>query len=203
MHKNDQTLESTFEAISRFGIVAAMSRNRIIGINGKLPWSISEDRATFKTLTRDKILIIGRRTYEEDKNECHIDHVKSCIVVSKTANEALGSELVRVARSFPEALGMAHDLVGETDGTSIDCWVAGGERIYEEALKHPSVQEVHLTVVDLDVDPTKYETDEKLDHIAFFPRKYTWDRKFLEASKTTCNTTDLTYTQFVYKRKKR
>jgi len=180
-----------------------MSRNRIIGINGKLPWSISEDRATFKTLTRDKILIIGRRTYEEETNGCHIDHAKCCIVVSTTANEEMGSDLVRVARSFPEALGMAQDLVGGNDDTSIDCWVAGGERMYEEALKHPSAQEVHLTVVDLDLDPTKFGTDEKPAQVALFPRKYIWDRNFVEASKAPCKTADCTYTQFVYKRKRR
>ena len=46
-----------------------MSRNRIIGVNGGLPWSLPEDRKNFKALTTGKVLVVGRKTYEEEQDE--------------------------------------------------------------------------------------------------------------------------------------
>jgi len=201
---NHESSEMTIlPSIPRFGIVAAMSRNRIIGINGRLPWSVPEDRTTFQELTRDKILIIGRNTYNEETDECHICHAKSCIVVSTTADDTLGSDLVKVARSFPEALAMAKELA-TFDENNIHCWVAGGERLYEEALRHKSAKELHLTVLDLDLDPSAFRTDDNPAKVALFPRKYIWDRNFVEVSKATCRSEGgNTYTRLVYARNQR
>ena len=180
-----------------------MSRNRIIGINGKLPWSIPEDRTAFQALTKDKVLIIGRRTYEEESNERHIDHAKDCIVVSASAEESLGSSRIHVARSFPDALRMAKNLIVNDNEQEIKCWVAGGESLYEEALKHKSAHVLHLTVVDLDLDPTQFDTNEGPAKVALFPRKYIWDRLFKEISKTRVRTETYNYTQIFYERKTR
>ena len=57
-HKEDMT-----EPIERFGIIAAMSKNNIIGLNGRLPWSVPDDRKEFVRITKNKILIVGRRTF--------------------------------------------------------------------------------------------------------------------------------------------
>lgn len=180
------------DPIKRFGIVSAMSKNRVIGINGKLPWDLPEDRQHFKDLTRDKVLIIGRKTYHDTPNELNIRHARKCIVVSKTAPENLGSDMVQVARSFPEALHVAKQLSEENSSPSmpaeqennkdLDCWVGGGAGIYAEALNHPSASELHLTLVDITVDVVP-QADGKTPDVALFPVKYRWDRYFEEASR--------------------
>jgi dihydrofolate reductase len=48
----------------RLAIIAAIARNRVIGINGRLPWHIPEDVARFKRLTMGHAVLMGRRTYE-------------------------------------------------------------------------------------------------------------------------------------------
>jgi dihydrofolate reductase len=45
-------------------IIAAVARNRVIGLNGRLPWHIPEDLARFRRLTMGHTLLMGRRTYE-------------------------------------------------------------------------------------------------------------------------------------------
>jgi len=45
-------------------IIVAMSKNRVIGINNKLPWHITEDLKRFKKLTSGYSIIMGRKTYE-------------------------------------------------------------------------------------------------------------------------------------------
>ena len=44
--------------------VVAMSTNRVIGADGKIPWHIPEDLRWFKEVTMGGILLMGRVTYE-------------------------------------------------------------------------------------------------------------------------------------------
>ena len=45
-------------------VIAAMARNRVIGINNTLPWRLPEDLAHFKALTLGHHIVMGRKTYE-------------------------------------------------------------------------------------------------------------------------------------------
>ena len=44
--------------------VVAMTGNRIIGKDGKLPWHLPEDLAFFKRTTSGHPIVMGRKTYE-------------------------------------------------------------------------------------------------------------------------------------------
>jgi dihydrofolate reductase len=186
-----------------FGIVAAVTKDGVIGVDGGLPWNepIPLDRGHFVDLTRDRILIVGRKTYaDEDPTGSHIGHVRVCIVVSRTIdpsdladrNDARGDfPVVKLARSFDEALDMASDEISSGEGTAegrgenvgdcksetIECWVAGGERIYSEALRHGNANEVHLTHIDKSVDRTTNRD------IARFPMACLKDHGFEEISR--------------------
>lgn len=48
----------------RLSIIAAMDRNRVIGIDNTLPWRLPADLAHFKALTMGHHMIMGRKTYE-------------------------------------------------------------------------------------------------------------------------------------------
>mmetsp|Transcript_14607 Transcript_14607/g.31782 ORF Transcript_14607/g.31782 Transcript_14607/m.31782 type:complete len:272 (-) Transcript_14607:230-1045(-) len=194
-----------------FGIVAALAKDGVIGINGRLPWNvpIPQDRDHFVNLTRNKILIVGRKTFaEEDPTGAHINHVRVCIVVSKTmtakdlvdrnngrsVGEGDGSSgpEVKFARSFDEALDLAsheissgYEKIGDVrrdellldEKGLIQCWVAGGERIYQEALQHNNASDVHLTHVDMTVDQTT------INSISHFPLEYLERHGFEEVSR--------------------
>jgi dihydrofolate reductase len=45
-------------------IIAAIARNRAIGLRGALPWHISEDLRRFKKLTSGHVVLMGRKTFE-------------------------------------------------------------------------------------------------------------------------------------------
>ena len=45
-------------------IVAAVSRNGVIGANGGMPWRIPEDLRRFRKLTMGGVVIMGRRTFD-------------------------------------------------------------------------------------------------------------------------------------------
>lgn len=190
---NDHTTSTNHPAIERFSIVAAMTSDRIIGVHGnKFPWSdLPEDREIFCSLTKNKILILGRKTLEERDDLSHIRHAKHYIAVSKTIPDASvlprvkqekddGSSSIRphLARSFPEALGIArHLLLQESEeAESLDpslCWVVGGERLYNEAVKHSAAEEIHLSVVD-----ASRVVCSPASITARFPPNYWWDHRF-------------------------
>jgi len=197
---------------ARFGIIAAMAKNRIIGVNGELPWTIPKDREIFERVTKHRVIIIGRRVYDETPNGTCVSHVRWCIIVSTTAKETdYDDRKVKIARSFPEALVLAKTLATKEEGRpslgrhDLDCWVGGGERIYEEALRHSLARELHLSVVD-----TEIETSDTQSKFTLFPAKYRWDHIFKEESRlfvkkseednVTCDSYSFTY--YVYKRKK-
>jgi dihydrofolate reductase len=50
--------------LKNFKAIAAMSRNRVIGCGGKIPWHLPEDFKWFKKMTTGHILVMGRKTFE-------------------------------------------------------------------------------------------------------------------------------------------
>src|SRR5262245_51281334 len=44
--------------------IAALSPNRVIGRNNRIPWHLPEDFRWFKEITMGHILLMGRKTFE-------------------------------------------------------------------------------------------------------------------------------------------
>ena len=85
----------------RISLIAAMAKNRVIGINNTLPWHLPADLKHFKTLTMGHHILMGRKTYESigkplpgrttviiTRNENY--QVPGCVVVS-SIQEAIAS----------------------------------------------------------------------------------------------------------------
>ena len=47
----------------KFEAILAMSQNRVIGKDGKIPWTISEDLKIFKKITFGHRVIMGRKNF--------------------------------------------------------------------------------------------------------------------------------------------
>lgn len=108
-------------------LIVACAENRVIGRDGRLPWSIPEDWAFFKRQTAGQVLIIGRRSFEAWRSAAKDG--RQPIVVTRQA--ALASGPVQAAPTFTAALALA-DRTAAASGCGI--FVCGGARIYEEAL---------------------------------------------------------------------
>eukprot|EP00804_Cyclotella_cryptica_P000518 CCRYP_009942-RD/>CCRYP_009942-RD protein AED:0.19 eAED:0.19 QI:327/0.5/0.66/1/0/0/3/3148/240 len=132
-----------------FGIVAALTTDNVIGINGALPWKhLPQDKAHFTNMTRDKILIIGRKSFvEEDPTELRL---------ARSFEEALCvAQELRIAESHDEKSSKRNrqfdsSLFGGEEG--IDCWIAGGEGIYREALQHQNLRKIGFEEVSRSVN---------------------------------------------------
>ncbi len=121
-------------------IIAAVAQNRVIGLNGRLPWNIPEDHRFFDMQTRQKVCIMGRVSFEVFPEGT--EHGRSVIVVSR--DSSLKNYHTRVS-SFGDALQVADDLPGDT-------YVLGGENIYRESLELTRPLRFYLTLIHANIE---------------------------------------------------
>ena len=118
--------------------IVAMSENRVIGKDNKLPWRIPEDLKKFKSLTQHHTVIMGRKTYESIGKPLPN---RRNIVVTKTLMQPVGVEL-QVASSMEDALAKINP--------EEECFVIGGESLYKQTLS--LIDTIYLTLVHKTVD---------------------------------------------------
>jgi dihydrofolate reductase len=127
------------------GIIAAVSPEWVIGVDGKIPWHYPADLARFKALTMGSTVIMGRLTWESIPARSRPLPGRTNIVVSsKLAHgwdeRGSGPGVVRsgkvwYAPSVREALKAARLQEGAT-------WFIGGARVYAEGMKYADVIEL-------------------------------------------------------------
>lgn len=117
-------------------LVAAMSKNRVIGKNNTMPWHLPADLKHFKSVTMGKPIIMGRKTFESIGKPLP---GRRNIVVTHQEKEFPGCD---VFHSLEEAL--------KSVASEPEVMIIGGANVYAQVL--PKVQRMYLTFIDLDVD---------------------------------------------------
>lgn len=130
-------------------IIAAMSRNRVIGTNNKLPWlgRMRADMIRFKRLTMGHVVVMGRRTYES------IGHPlpgRRIVILSRQMTTA------------PDGVSVASSLDEVVPPAGVKIFVAGGANVYRQTLAYASV--IYLTLIDADFEGDAFfpELDENI-----------------------------------------
>ena len=115
--------------------IAAMSENRVIAREGKLPWHLPEDFRWFKRMTTGHTIVMGRKTFEAfDEPLPNRRHV----VLSRGGFSAGGAETVASLEEFDAA-----DYEGEV-------FLIGGGEMFAQLL--PKCSDLFLTVVKREVE---------------------------------------------------
>jgi dihydrofolate reductase len=127
------------------GLVVAMSENRCIGRDGRLPWNIPEDLKHFKRVTTGHAVIMGRKTHESISRP--LPNRRNIVVSRDPERRFDGCE---VATSLDAAITLAR----QTDPMPM---VIGGAEIYREAL--PQVTTIFLTKIHRHVDGDAFFPD--------------------------------------------
>lgn len=128
-------------------LIVARAANGVIGVNGHLPWRISEDLQFFKARTVGKPVIMGRKTYVSIGKPLPR---RTNIVV--TRDPSWTAEGVTTAHDIATALALGYEDAIRTGSDEV--MVIGGSEIYAQAL--PKAQRIYLTEVHRD-----YEGDAK------------------------------------------
>lgn len=136
-----------------FDVILAHNNKFGIGLHGKIPWKCPEDRALFKALTINSILIMGRKTVETLPKLP--DRTIFCIsrrgILSSDNNESkifpdIGQALIFAEKIYPNK----------------KIFIGGGAEIYKLALTElvNMVREIHISIID---DNTECDTHFILD----------------------------------------
>jgi len=110
--------------------IAAMSLNRVIGKEGKLPWHIPADFQWFKKTTSGHAVLMGRKTYESLGRPLPN---RRNLVATRASLPHAGVEIVRDLQAFDPAT------------YPCDVWVIGGAEIYRQMLGR--CEELYLSMI--------------------------------------------------------
>jgi dihydrofolate reductase len=124
-------------------LVAAVSRNGIIGANGGLPWRLSSDLKRFKALTWGRPLVIGRKTFGSIGRALP---GRETIVI--TRDPAFAPPDVLVAHNVAAGLDLAAKRAGAMGASEII--IGGGGEIYAQTIARAS--RLLITEVALDAE---------------------------------------------------
>lgn len=118
--------------------IVAVSRNGVMGKDGKLPWDLPEDRAFFRRSTMGHAVIMGHRTWDERGEP--LDGRRN-IVVSRSGN---------VSGSGREVVPTIEGAIALARTTDPDPFVLGGAEIFRLAM--PYATRILLTEIDFEVE---------------------------------------------------
>jgi dihydrofolate reductase len=99
-------------------IIAALSPEGVIGVNGTLPWHYSSDLKRFKRLTQGATVVMGRLTWESLPGR----------PLAGRRNIVITSRKIDGVETFP-------DIPKALAACAGDVWFIGGARIFEEAMR--------------------------------------------------------------------
>jgi dihydrofolate reductase len=123
-------------------IIAAMTDNRVIGINNALPWKLPSDMKWFRQHTLGKPIIMGRKTFESFGGRTLPERPN--IIITRDRNYQVEGAIV--THSIDEALQAAADNMGDSG----EVMIIGGASFYEQML--PKADRMYLTFVHADID---------------------------------------------------
>lgn len=138
-------------------MIAAVSKNGIIGRDGDMPWRLSTDLKRFKKITIGCPIIIGRKTFQSFGGPLP---GRQNVVISRSPFQANG---ITNTHSLEDAVKIATDTANK-DGKD-EVFIAGGGQIYELGLT--LADRLYITHINAEIDgDTKFpEIDSETWHI--------------------------------------
>lgn len=154
----------------KLSMIAAMSSNRVIGIENKMPWHLPEDFKWFRKHTLNKPILMGKNTFLSIGKP--LPNRENLVL---TNSESFFHNGVDVFNSFDKAV--------EAHKNAPEIMIIGGAKVYQELID--KVDTLYLTKVN-----AYFEGD------AFFPEidKTKWKTIFTKTFKADdCNEYDLDF----------
>lgn len=131
-------------------MIVAVDEDFGIGKNNTIPWHSEEDMRFFKETTSDKIVVMGRKTYESLPKKPLPNRLNIVLSSSVDPQHAKAALFHALEKGQMEGVVFFHSLVDlvkeiKTSDLSDEILIIGGATLYEQSL--PYVQEILLTQV--------------------------------------------------------
>lgn len=126
--------------------IAALGKNREIGLKGKLPWSLPEEHAQYLSKIKEKYVIIGRKNLEANNGDVEGAYP---LVLSRSHHGS--TETALFFTSLEHVMGYLEEAEVE------EAYIVGGAEIYKLFL--PYITEFYWTEVDYSGEADTYFPD--------------------------------------------
>ena len=130
----------------KISLVVAASQNNVIGRDNQLPWHLPEDLEYFKSVTMDKPILMGRRTFDSIGRP--LPGRRNIVITRDLKWDAEGVEVVHSVDDALAAGSLAN---------SDEIMIIGGAQIYRECL--PIADRLYLTRVEAEIDGDAFFPD--------------------------------------------
>ena len=114
----------------KIALIAALTRSRVIGRGGKLPWHIPDDLKRFRRLTTGHAVVMGRKTFEALGKP--LPHRRNIVITSR---DVPGIETYRSTQDALRSLADQERI-----------FIIGGGQLFAQVLD--LADELFLTIVD-------------------------------------------------------
>lgn len=138
--------------------IVAYDKNNAIGKNNQLPWKLKDDLKHFKKVTKDSIVVMGRKTYESIGKPLP---GRINVVLSRSDN--FNPEGVEVCISKQEVLDFINAYYHK------DVFIIGGQQIYE--LFEDEIQMIYTTEVGCEIENADAHFNLSFDDYQFLTDK--------------------------------
>jgi dihydrofolate reductase len=154
-------------------IIAAVARNNCIGIDGELPWHIPEDMAHFRTVTKGKSVIMGRKTWESLPEQFRPLPGRTNIIISRQTDYKV-PEGVLIFSDIKEAI--------ESQSSAEEIIIIGGAQIYTMAM--PYADRLYITHIDRTVEGDTFFPDIDMEVWHTIDERTSGDLRFVTYERT-------------------
>jgi len=121
-------------------LIVAHSSNRVIGIDGQLPWHIPDDLKYFKAITIGKPIIMGRKTFDSIGKPLP---GRLNIIITKNTDLTI-AECV-VVNNLEAAITEAKNYFKTQDTEQEEIFIIGGAQIFKQSMEF--VNKIYITEV--------------------------------------------------------
>jgi dihydrofolate reductase len=123
-------------------LIAAVSKNHVIGKNNDLPWHLPNDMKYFMQTTKGHCVLMGRKNYESLPEKFRPLPNRTNILITRQGNYlAPGCEIFN---TIEQGIAYAKEK-GETE-----LFIIGGAEVYEATL--PLADKLYLTEINATID---------------------------------------------------
>lgn len=124
-------------------LIVAHSSNRVIGIDGQLPWHIPDDLKYFKAITIGKPIIMGRKTFDSIGKP-----LPGRLNIIITKNTDLLIEECVVVNNLEAAISEAKNYFKTQETEQEEIFIIGGAQIFKQSMEF--VNKIYITEVHAD-----------------------------------------------------
>lgn len=127
-------------------MIAALTKNNVIGKNNDLPWHLPDDMKYFMQTTKGHFVIMGRKNYQSIPEKFRPLPNRTNIVITRQTNfEAPGCQVIN---SLDEAIAVCKK------ANPKEIFLIGGSSIYKEGLQFAN--KLYLTEIHAEIDGDVY-----------------------------------------------